>query len=126
MRADWMDSTVFFPMIVREGWSSTCGNRAVELDSAAFEIWMPGAIAPPRNSPLSETMSYVVAVPKSITMTGPPYRWYAARAFTMRSAPTSRGLSVRIGIPVRVPGSTTTGGKLKYGGTISRSGGGGG
>src|SRR3989304_3627040 len=39
----------------------------------------------------------------------------------MRSAPTSRGLSVRIGIPVRVPGSTTTGGKLKYRCTISRS-----
>src|SRR5262245_61377081 len=38
----------------------------------------------------------------------------------MRSAPTSRGLSVWIDRPVRVPGSTTTGGKLKYRLTMSR------
>ena len=29
-------------------------------------------------------------------------------AFTPRSAPTSRGLSIRISIPVRTPGPTTT------------------
>ena len=38
----------------------------------------------------------------------------------MRSAPTSRGLSVAIGMPVLVPGSTTTGSKWKYRSTISR------
>src|SRR4029453_914507 len=54
-------------------------------------------------------------------MHGPPYRLYAASAFTMRSAPTSRGLSVWIDRPVRVPGSTTTAGKLKYRVTMSRS-----
>src|SRR5215218_3306507 len=54
-------------------------------------------------------------------MQGPPYRLYAASAFTMRSAPTSRGLSVWIDRPVRVPGLTTTAGKLKYRVTMSRS-----
>ncbi len=54
-------------------------------------------------------------------MQGPPYRLNAASAFTIRSAPTSRGLSVWIDRPVRVPGSTTTAGKLKYRVTMSRS-----
>jgi hypothetical protein len=42
-------------------------------------------------------------------MQGPPTRACAATAFTMRSAPTSCGLSYRIGIPVRTPGSTKSG-----------------
>jgi hypothetical protein len=39
------------------------------------------------------TTSNVVAVPKSTTTTGEPYRSRAATALTMRSAPTSAGLS---------------------------------
>ena len=65
------------------------------------------------NSPLSETTSKFVAVPKSTTIAGPPNRVNAARVFTTLSAPTSRGLSVRIGTPVFVPGPTMTGGAGK-------------
>ena len=67
-----MISTVFFPMTAFGAASSTRGRRAVEAHSAVAEIWIPGAIAPPRYSPRSETASYVVAVPKSTTMQGPP------------------------------------------------------
>ena len=41
---------------------------------------------------------------------GPPYSSTAATALMMRSAPTSLGLSVRIGTPVFTPGSTRTAG----------------
>ena len=44
----------------------------------------PGEMAPPRYSPSGDTTSNVVAVPKSITMAGPPYRTCAAIVFTMR------------------------------------------
>ena len=71
---------------------------------------MPGAMAPPTYSPRAETASKVVAVPKSTTMHGPPYRWTAASALMIRSAPTSLGLSIRIGTPVLTPGSTSTAG----------------
>ena len=37
---------------------------------------------------------------------GPPYSSAAASALTMRSAPTSRGLSVWMGTPVLTPGPT--------------------
>ena len=43
--------------------------------------------------PSAETTSKVVAVPKSITMQGPPCRTNAAAVFTTRSAPTSSGRS---------------------------------
>ena len=46
-------------------------------------------------------------VPKSTTTHGPPKRSCAATEFTSRSAPTSRGLSIRIAIPVFSPGPTT-------------------
>ena len=46
--------------------------------------------------------------PKSTTIAGPPKSLAAASALMMRSVPTSRGLSTRIGTPVRTPGSTTT------------------
>ena len=36
-------------------------------------VFIPGAIAPPKNSPLSEIILKVVAVPKSTIMQGPPY-----------------------------------------------------
>ena len=54
---------------------------------------MPGQITPPMYSPFADTQSNVVAVPKSTTMHGPPNFSKAATAFTMRSAPTSAGLS---------------------------------
>ena len=63
-------------------------------------------MAPPRYSPASETASKVVAVPKSTTMHGPPKRRRAATALAIRSAPSSCGLSMAIGRPVRTPGPT--------------------
>ena len=71
---------------------------------------MPGASAPPTNSPRSLTASKLVDVPKSTTMAGPPYRWTAATVFMIRSLPTSLGLSSRTGTPVFTPGSTMTAG----------------
>ena len=70
-------------------------------------------MAPPRYSPRSETASKVMAVPKSRMMHGPPYLSNAATALTTRSAPTSRGLSQRMGIPVMGPGSTNSGARPK-------------
>ena len=42
----------------------------------------------------------------STTIAGPPYSSATASALTMRSAPTSFGLSVLIGTPVLTPGPT--------------------
>ena len=53
--------------------SSTLRSCAPRGASASTEISMPGAIAPPRYSPLADTASKLVAVPKSTTMHGPPY-----------------------------------------------------
>ena len=69
---------------------------------------MPGAIAPPSNSPRAEMASTVVAVSTSTTTTGPSNRLWAANALTTRSEPTSRGLSTSNGTPVFTPGATTT------------------
>jgi hypothetical protein len=69
---------------------------------------MPGASAPPTNSPRTLTASKFVEVPKSTTIAGPPYRCTAASEFMIRSLPTSLGLSVRTGTPVFTPGSTMT------------------
>ena len=80
------------------------------MPSASTEISMPGASTPPRNSPFADTTSKFVDVPKSTTMAGPPCKVNAARVLTMRSAPTSFGLSYSTGTPVRIPGSTTTSG----------------
>ncbi len=57
IRPDWIASIVLRPIGDRGAWSSTCGSRAVSRDSDVFEVCTPGAIAPPRNSPLSETTS---------------------------------------------------------------------
>ena len=45
-------------------------------------------------------------VPKSTTIAGPPNSVWAAKVFTMRSAPISFGLSTSSGTPVLIPGST--------------------
>src|SRR5215210_5503488 len=55
-------------------------------------------------------MSKFVEVPKSTTMHGAPYRSFAATALTIRSGPTSRGSSYRIGMPVLTPGPTARSG----------------
>ena len=75
---------------------------------------MPGAMTPPRYSADSETASKVVAVPKSTTMHGPPWRRWAATALTMRSAPSSRGLSIASDMPVRTPGPMTRASRRRY------------
>ena len=52
--------------------SSMEGSFAVPVESARFIIRRPGPIAPPRNSDLAEITPYVVAVPKSMKIAGPP------------------------------------------------------
>ena len=73
--------------------NATRGSLLARWNSASMEIAMPGAIAPPRYSRLGVTASKVVAVPKSTMMSPCGHLSYAATALTMRSAPTSRGLS---------------------------------
>src|SRR5712692_11735071 len=58
--------------------------------------------------------SYVTAVPKSMTTTGPPYFVKAASALAIRSAPTSLGLSYRMRTLVLTPGPTMTGSCFRY------------
>ena len=62
-----------------------------------------------------------VDVPKSTTTQAVPHSWCAARVFTTRSAPTSRGLSTSNGTPVRTPGPTTTLGRSVRRSSSSRS-----
>ena len=69
------------------------GSLAVELKRDSALETMPGAITPPRKSPLSETTSKVVAVPISMTISGPPYCSNAPTTFTILSAPIARGFS---------------------------------
>jgi hypothetical protein len=108
MIPDWSDSTVFLPMTLGGLISSTLSSCAARLDRASTEISMPGASAPPTNSPRALTASKFVDVPKSTTIAGPPYRCTAASEFMIRSLPTSLGLSVRTGTPDFTPGSTMT------------------
>ena len=84
---------MFVPMILPGSLISTRGSRAACENSASEAMPRPGAITPPRYSPRAEMASKVIAVPKSTTMHGPPYLLNAATPFTMRSAPTSCGLS---------------------------------
>src|SRR5271156_2725316 len=106
--------TVFVPITLPGSLISTRGNRAARANNASDEIPNPGAITPPRYSPFAEITSNVIAVPKSTTMQGPPYSWNAATPLTMRSAPTSRGLSTSTAIPVFTPGSTNNARRPKY------------
>ena len=57
---------------------------------------MPGAIAPPIYSPLDVMASNTVAVPRSTTITGPPYIVTAAAASMILSAPAYVLYSFRI------------------------------
>jgi hypothetical protein len=107
---DCRHSTVFFPITERGRTSSTVRSAAARVASASSEISIPGASAPPRNSPFAETTSMFVEVPKSTTTHAVSNNRCAARVFITRSAPTSRGLSTSSGTPVRTPGPTTTAG----------------
>src|SRR5713226_3936681 len=100
---------------------STRGNFAVRANSASEAIPNPGAMTPPRYSQRSEITSNVIAVPKSTTMHGPPYLRNAATPFTIRSAPTSDGLSTSTAIPVFTPSSTNSAFLPKYTRDISAS-----
>ena len=108
-----MLSTVPVPITLAGFFTSIRGSRAARLNKASAEIPSPGAIAPPINSPLGDTTSKVVAVPISTMMHALLNRSYAATQFTMRSAPTSDGLSVSTGSPVLTPGSMNIGRILK-------------
>jgi hypothetical protein len=108
MMPDCSASTVFFPITCGGLVSSTLSSWAARLDSASTEISIPGASAPPTNSPCALTASKLVDVPKSTTTAGPPCRCTAASEFMIRSLPTSLGLSIRTGTPVFTPGSTMT------------------
>src|SRR5947207_2912570 len=68
----------------------------------------PGAITPPKYSPRAVTQSNVVAVPKSTTIEGRRENAIAARAFTIRSAPTSLGFLYRTVTADRVNPDTNT------------------
>ena len=103
-----MHSTVFLPTTDRGRVSSTRRSAAERAAAASEDTCTPGAMAPPRNSPLAETTSTQIDEPKSTTIAAVPYLWYAARQLTIRSAPTSFGLSTSSGIPVRTPGSIST------------------
>src|SRR5215469_1687832 len=116
-----MQATVLVPMTFAGLRISTRGNLAVCSKRACAEIAMPGAMIPPIHSPLRLTVSKFVAVPKSTTTQGPPYFSNAATPFTMRSAPTSDGLSHSTGIPVLMPGSTNSGLRWKYSSQTLRS-----
>ena len=55
------------------GTSSMRGSWAARWKSASELVPMPGAMTPPRKSPFFATTSKVVAVPMSMTISGPPY-----------------------------------------------------
>src|SRR5215475_8322493 len=113
--------TVVVPMTFPGSLISTLGSLAARANSASEAIPRPGAMTPPRYSPLAEMASKVIAVPKSTTTQGPPYLWKAATPLTMRSAPTSRGLSTSTAMPVLTPGSTNMARCPKYSRDISPS-----
>src|SRR5918998_6221254 len=102
---DWTQVKVLLPITDGGATSSTLLICAVDWNSAVAAVSIPGAIVPPRKSPAGDMASTVMAVPKSTTTTASPgYTAEAATALAIRSAPTSRGLSVSIATPVRTPG----------------------
>ena len=90
---DCMLATVLRPSTFSGRMRSTRGSLEADWKSASMLMVMPGQMAPPRYSPLADTASKVVAVPKSTMTSGMGQRAWAATALTMRSAPTSAGLS---------------------------------
>ncbi len=68
-----MLSIVFLHITVLGLFSSTLGSFAALSNNASLAILIPGDIVPPRYSHFSDIAQKVVAVPKSTTITGPPY-----------------------------------------------------
>ena len=68
-----MAFSVFLPSTLLGASSSIMGSCAVPVTRLASAVFIPGAMITPMSSPFAETTSNVVAVPKSITTTGPPY-----------------------------------------------------
>ena len=103
-----MHSTVFLPTTDRGRVNSTRRSAAERAAAASDDTWMPGAIAPPRNSPFPtrRPRRWTTRSRRRSPLNGT--RWNAARQLTIRSAPTSLGLSTSSGIPVRTPGSIST------------------
>ena len=66
--------------------------------NASISSPTPGAIAPPRKPPPASTTSNVVAVPRSTTIAGAPYRRHAAKALTSRSLPAPPSAPRRLAI----------------------------
>jgi hypothetical protein len=88
-----IESTVRVPITFGGRAMLTRGSLDARKNSASRLMPMPGAMTPPRYTPSPPMTSKVVAVPKSTTMHALFQRSKAATALTMRSAPTSRGLS---------------------------------
>src|SRR2546428_61951 len=89
--------------------SSTRYSRAARAISASVAVEMPGAMAPPMNSPAAFTQSNVVAVSRSTTMSGGPERAAAAADFVIPSAPPPRGGAAAGGILTLTPGAAEDG-----------------
>ena len=70
-----------------------CAACACATACSMSAEYCSGVITPPRYSPAGEMASKVVAVPKSTITAGTPYPSTAATPLTIRSAPTSCGLS---------------------------------
>ena len=102
-----MESRVFLPMAQRGSSRLMPGSWAVLPVRASMEIFTPGQMQPPTKAPLSSMAVMVVAVPMSTSSSGAPYSAMAATAATIRSLPTSDGLSMRMLRPVLMPGPTT-------------------
>ena len=67
-----MHSTVFLPTTDRGLVSSTRRSAADRAAAASEDTWTPGAMAPPRNSPLADTTSTQIDEPKSTTIAAEP------------------------------------------------------
>ena len=68
-----MHSTVFLPITERGRVSSTRRNAADRAAAASEDTWIPGAMAPPRNSPFADTTSTQIDDPKSTTIAALAY-----------------------------------------------------
>ena len=88
-----------WPMALGGRLRSTRKSLAARAVRASAAVAIPGAMAPPMNAPSADTHSRVVAVPKSMMMSGPLYLRWPASALRRRSAPTSFGWSMRMSKP---------------------------
>ena len=85
-----------------------CAAGRARAASASSEISMPGASAPPRNSPRALTTSKLVEVPKSTTMHGPPYEVVRGQRVADPVGADLLRVVDQHRHPGRTPGSTST------------------